>query len=443
MLEDVLDRLLGYKKPRLFTKTEPLPIKDMTAPSILYFSLVSGDGRPATPLVKEGDEISAGTFLGDDGSRQVVCCPVSGKVAGVVPVADTRGAQSGSAVLVEPSKDTSAVVFKGLDPKNEASANLWDRIEKAGIITDAKNPRPLAEVIGPRSGVELVTLIISAADRDLETNSALQLFREKREDAYQAAEMLGRMTGAARVIMAVPAPVLKEGDKKGGGKVETVSVPQRYPSSLEPLLADNHGGGKKARVVMVETAIAALEAVRDGKVQDSKVVTFINPRGQAATNLRVPLGSRLKDVMKTMGLSPREEDKVVAGGPMRGFAQFSLDAAVDQGIDALMLVPSEGLIPWSDEPCVSSGLCNDVCPVNIQVSLINRYAEYGLYDQAEALGVMNCIECGLCASVCTARRPLVQFIRLAKREIERARAESQVFETEKVESGTEAEQAEA
>lgn len=36
---------------------------------------------------------------------------------------------------------------------------------------------------------------------------------------------------------------------------------------------------------------------------------------------------------------------------------------------------------------------------------------------AEKYGAMNCIECGSCAYVCPAHRPLVQSIRLAKKKI--------------------------
>ena len=36
---------------------------------------------------------------------------------------------------------------------------------------------------------------------------------------------------------------------------------------------------------------------------------------------------------------------------------------------------------------------------------------------AKKYGAMDCIECGSCAYVCPARRPLVQSIRLAKKKI--------------------------
>ena len=69
--------------------------------------------------------------------------------------------------------------------------------------------------------------------------------------------------------------------------VSVLSIPPFYPESLDPLLALKAGGGD-ARVVSAETALAALDAVRRGRVQDKKVVTFIGPAGRA----REPGGRR-------------------------------------------------------------------------------------------------------------------------------------------------------
>ena len=38
-------------------------------------------------------------------------------------------------------------------------------------------------------------------------------------------------------------------------------------------------------------------------------------------------------------------------------------------------------------------------------------------ERARALGVEACMECGVCSYVCPAKRPLVQAMRLAKRQL--------------------------
>ncbi len=54
--------------------------------------------------------------------------------------------------------------------------------------------------------------------------------------------------------------------------------------------------------------------------------------------------------------------------------------------------------------------------------LLATAIEGGRIDLAEQNHVMDCLECGSCAYVCPAHRPLVQTLRLAKAEIRRQRA---------------------
>jgi electron transport complex protein RnfC len=55
--------------------------------------------------------------------------------------------------------------------------------------------------------------------------------------------------------------------------------------------------------------------------------------------------------------------------------------------------------------------------VDLPVHLIGRNAEYDSIDNCAKYGVTECIDCGLCAYSCPARRPLVHFIKYAKDRI--------------------------
>ena len=59
------------------------------------------------------------------------------------------------------------------------------------------------------------------------------------------------------------------------------------------------------------------------------------------------------------------------------------------------------------------------------------FAQHQLYDRAEGIDAMACIECGSCAYVCPAAIPLVQHIRLAKSRIAAARHQRVQKEKEK------------
>jgi Na+-translocating ferredoxin:NAD+ oxidoreductase RnfC subunit len=63
-----------------------------------------------------------------------------------------------------------------------------------------------------------------------------------------------------------------------------------------------------------------------------------------------------------------------------------------------------------------------VCPENLQVHHLARYSEFSLFERTVEYRLDDCIECGICATVCPSRRPLLQRIRLAKRELAAAAA---------------------
>ncbi len=50
---------------------------------------------------------------------------------------------------------------------------------------------------------------------------------------------------------------------------------------------------------------------------------------------------------------------------------------------------------------------------------VGIFVEAGKGADTERFGVFECFECGCCAYVCPAKRPLVQFARLAKAQIKR------------------------
>jgi H+/Na+-translocating ferredoxin:NAD+ oxidoreductase subunit C len=410
MIEEVLDRLFGFQKPKYPLKTDRLSITDMSVPSTLAISLTSGSGVPLTTDLKEGDEINPGQFLAKEGDKDVLASPVKGRVIGVVKSSDIRGNARGRAILVEPEKDAKSEVLDKMDPEKASAQDLMKRMDEASVLTDSSCPRPIGEVIG--EGVD--TLVVLAADREPEQASMLELLREREDDVEKACDMLKKMSGAGKVILAVPE------NAKGVSGVDSLKISSSYPNSLESMVALQAGGGKGVKVVAVEAALTALDAVTDGKIQDTKVVTFIDSSGKAKGNYKVAIGTQLKDFLKALDVETEDGDKVIVGGTMRGFTQYALDGSIDAGVDAVTHISAENIIPYTNEPCISCGACISVCPVKLQPNLLGSYSEFGLFDRTEELDINNCIECGLCAAVCTARRPLVQFIRLAREEVEKA-----------------------
>jgi electron transport complex protein RnfC len=55
--------------------------------------------------------------------------------------------------------------------------------------------------------------------------------------------------------------------------------------------------------------------------------------------------------------------------------------------------------------------------------MLVRFLEAGQYQEAaDSYDLYSCIDCGLCSYVCVSKIPIFQYIKLAKFELDRAKA---------------------
>jgi electron transport complex protein RnfC len=163
----------------------------------------------------------------------------------------------------------------------------------------------------------------------------------------------------------------------------------------------------------VGTAYAAWDAVCNGTPLYQRVVTVAGPSVKKPANLLVRIGTPIKQVLDYCEVDYSATKKIIMGGPMMGLAQSELDAPV--------IKSTSGLIAWSDiqegiraHDCISCGHCVKSCPIHLVPSLIAKYADKKMFEDAEKWNVLDCIECGSCAFVCPSKINLVHFMKLGK-----------------------------
>jgi electron transport complex protein RnfC len=163
----------------------------------------------------------------------------------------------------------------------------------------------------------------------------------------------------------------------------------------------------------VSTAKAIHDAVFEGKPFIERVVTVTgavkNPK-----NLLVRFGTPLRSLIDYCGGIDGKANEVVLGGPMMGFSQFDLDFPVIKGTNGIIIKESK---PINEQDCISCGKCIEVCPMYLMPTLLTRYAKAGRYDECKGAYIDDCFECGACAYTCPANIPIVQYIKVAKREL--------------------------
>lgn len=400
------------KMSRLALNCNEMKISDAPEPKEVLLPLKGFDKNKDKLSMKEGKRVITGEPI-----TRGVFSTVTGTFKGIEPV--FTGAGELTAVRIEVSEVEDFDVALQLRAKKELTLFERDTVDLLEKLNRANLEfcRELGEV---------QAAIVSAVDADLLTTVSQQVLRENKDLVKEGLKLLQHLTGAGRVILAVPEPLGDLVSDIAGDSIDIYKVKPFYPNGLPEILVRD-----MARVynfqghvfLKVEKLVAAVKALQEDQPFVHKVVTVIDEDG--AENFRVRIGTPLKDILKLKDCHLKEGDKVIIGGPFRGYTGFSTDIPITEDMDSIYIQSLDETVHYHNNQCMNCGRCVKVCPVNLDVNLIGRYSEFSLFEQCSEMGVDVCIECGLCAYHCPSGRSLVQFIRLARSEIEKIEEEGE------------------
>lgn len=262
------------------------------------------------------------------------------------------------------------------------------------------------------------TLIINGLNPEPGLVFAESLLAEYKEVLETGLAVLKRISPAGQIVFAVP-----EGTDATFTGASTVGVNAVYPNSCPELLAARVIGSERLQGVHVLDLHTLFNLGRAADTGTPLTETVVTVQG---VNTMLAIGTPVGAVLEHAGLSVEDGDSIILGGPMRGEATCDLDRGIGAETTGVFLIKRGTFPPVEDHACISCGECLKHCPSRINPSLIGRYAEFSMLELCKAEHIDVCMECGLCAYYCVARRPMLQYIRLAKHQI--ALDEAQVAE---------------
>ena len=167
----------------------------------------------------------------------------------------------------------------------------------------------------------------------------------------------------------------------------------------------------------VATAATIGKLFETGLPLVERVCTVTGKGIKSPKNIRFKVGTPLKALIDFCEGYNGTPGKILLGGPMMGVAQFSdVLPAMKNTSGILVFSEEEAKLPEASA-CIKCGKCVSTCPINLQPIQISAYTLMHDYDKAAKYNALDCIECGSCSYICPAKRPLLQTIRVAKREI--------------------------
>ncbi len=433
----------GIHPPHSKKATESLEIEKANEPKVVVIPMQQHIGAICEPIVQVGDEVRVGQKIGE--AKGFVSSPVHSSVSGRVAAVEPRLYSGGMAVnCVVIESDMQNTVSPEIAPKGDlsrlSSEDVKSIIKDAGIVGMGGAAFPTHVKLAPAPDKKVDAVILNGAECEPYLTSDHRLMLEYPEDVVFGLQALMKALGVQKGYIGIENNKPDAIEKvcraaKGIEGIEVVALKTKYPQGAEKQLIyactkrEVPSGGLPADVGVVVnnvgTAAAVAKAVRTGMPLIERIVTITGEGVNSPKNLIVKIGTSFREVIEQCGGLKGKTGKIIAGGPMMGIAQFSLDIPVIKGTSGiLVLSEAEARLPEPSN-CIRCGKCVTVCPINLMPVNISMCSLANRHEQAEALNAMDCIECGSCSFVCPAKRPLVDSIRVSKREILARRKKAQ------------------
>lgn len=433
----------GTHPPHNKKATEKQAIERANEPKVVVIPMQQHIGAPCEPVVQVGDEVKVGQKIGE--AKGFVSVPVHSSVSGKVIAVEPRLYTGGMAVpCVVIESDMQNTVFEGITPKggleNLTSEDIKNAIKEAGIVGMGGATFPTHVKLAPPPEKKVDTVILNGAECEPYLTADHRLMLENPEDVVFGLQALMKALGVKKGFIGIetnkPDAIEKVYEAaKGLEGIEVVALKTKYPQGAEKQLiyactgreVPSGGLPADAGVVVnnVGTAAAVAKAIKTGMPLIERIVTVTGAGVNNPKNLLVKIGTSFREVIEQCGGLKGNVGKLIAGGPMMGITQFSLDVPVIKGTSGILVLSEEEARLPEPSACIRCGKCVETCPINLMPVNISANALLDRFEQAEALHALDCIECGSCSFVCPAKRPLVDSIRVAKREIMARRKKAQ------------------
>lgn len=391
-------------------------------------------GAPPTLTVKKGDAVKKGQRIAEPGGFVSVPLhsPVCGTVGDIVEITGVTGASEQAVEIIADGTDEWDT---GLDPIPDWADTEKDVLKKrildAGIVGMGGAAFPTHVKLSPPPEKNIDTLIVNGAECEPFLTADHRLMLTRTEEALTGIAIAAKILKVSRIFVGVEDnkmdAIEKMAEAAAKFKITVVPLHVKYPQGAEKQLIYALTGRQVLEgglpmdvgcvVMNIGTAAAVHDAVVLGHPLIERVTTVTGTPVVDPANYLVRIGTPIRKLLELSGGVKENPAKVIMGGPMMGFAQSNIDVPVAKNSSGVLLMAPEEIEQFEGNPCIRCSRCVKACPMNLLVPTLSTMIEAGEFAMAEQNYVMDCVECGTCAYICPAKRPLVQHFRRAKAEI--------------------------
>ncbi len=421
--------------------TSGIPMIKADVSSEIRLELAESIGVPARCIVKPGQTVSAGEMVAE--AAAFVSAPVHSPVAGTVKRIEKLRDISGfwrEAVIIATEIIETAVdeAEEALSPRTQEEVDaltpkeIIDIVGNAGVVGLGGATFPTRVKLSIPEGKKAEIVILNGAECEPYLTCDEVLMCGWPEYIVAGCRLIMKAVGVEKAVIGIEAnkPQAIAAFRrylKGSDDISVVKLRMKYPQGGEKQLIEAITGRQVpegalpvdvgAVVDNVATAYAVYDAVYNRRPLTQRIVTVTGPELKKPGNYLVKLGTSIRTIIEAAGGLPENTGKVIAGGPMMGKAMANLDAPTTKAVSGILVLPRSISQRHEEEPCIRCAKCVSVCPMGLEPYQMMNLSIAKRFEEITSLHVMSCLECGCCSYVCPSHRPLLDYIRYAKREI--------------------------
>ncbi|BCB97326.1 electron transport complex subunit C [Dissulfurispira thermophila] len=401
-------------------------------PKRVVIPLVQHIGAPCKLAVSVGQEVKKGDVVGTP--EGFVSAPVHSSVSGkVIAIGDfplATGRMVTSVVIENNNREEWTSLKDNPDYIKLSPDELKAKVRDAGIVGMGGAAFPAHVKLSPPKEKPVDVVILNGAECEPYLTADYRLMIERTQEVVEGLKILMKILGVNKGFIGIEnnkpdAIEIMKNAVSGEPNIQVCELEVKYPQGAEKMLikatigreVPPRGLPMDVGVVVhnIGTAVAIYEAARYGKPLIERVVTVTGEGIKEPKNLMVKIGTLVSDLIEECGGFKSDAAKVISGGPMMGFAMYSLEVPVTKGTSGILVLPEEDIVHTDGfGPCIRCGRCIDICPMGLMPSMLSVLSEKGFYEETKDYNLFDCFECGSCTYVCPSKRPIVQLIRLAK-----------------------------
>ncbi|MEA3287390.1 MAG: 4Fe-4S dicluster domain-containing protein [Candidatus Marinimicrobia bacterium] len=378
------------------------------------------------PRVKIGDHVRQYQIIATNSINVCLHAPISGKVLDIKPVW-SEYARHVPAICIEKGVGdplSSDDIFEQYGVSRKG-ALPDDQLKAMGIFPPWLPTKQTEPDTNPTPLDKIKQVVVVGMDEEPSICVQHQLLIRNLDKVSQGFNYLNLLMPKAQQSLLINRQMLPEIRQALPKSIQLKSISAYYPARILDLLIpqltnikfdlDRDYVTQGVMVITVEKLLAMLTAFIDDIPFTHKYLTVSQRDPLFQKTVRIIHGASIRSILESLELDADIPDRIIAGGPMKGMAQFNNLTPMTRSSNGIHLMYGNEAINNDGSTCINCGRCVRICPMHLQVHLIARNVEFECFTEATAYHPQSCIECGLCDYVCPAQRPLVQMVQLANK----------------------------